>query len=338
MLVLFVVIMAFGCGSSKTGNSSTEPQQSTEEEVGFFEEEVYFEKVIETPVCYTKEEIVFDDTYTLKENGNTYIMQLKEKSINEAPISSRTARLQYSETFTDDQSEDEIPKTMTVKYYEDGQRPIEETVILADKEGTVKSPKIEIDPDAPMPVDENGNNYTQVYVYSFELPLASTEPGDQVWISFSAPMNFVDYGAAYYKLSSDTYLPHNDSAPVVEGYEDAILSYLGLSPHSYRIGYAQWDGGTYTNSSGVLCRNAIMYGERLVGTTVATYEDTVPLETVTGYKGRAVYFYRGIVRNTKKVATVAGSSAAVVATGSMIPVVFFHRRRKKDEESDPDVG
>ena len=332
VLVLLVVLMAFGCGSSQ--QTSTEPQTSTEEEVGFFEEEVYFERTVETPVYYTKDEIKIDPTYTLKENGNTYIMELKEQSIVEAPIGSRTATLQYSETFVDGK-EEEIPQKMTVKYQEDGMTPIQGTIVLKDKNGTLANPPAAAASSTPAEGNNEASSDTQKgYTYTFDLPLVNKKPGEQVWIEFSAPMSFTDYGAAYYKLNSNTYLPHSDSAPVVDGYEDAILEYLGLSSYSYRISYAAWDGGTYTNSNGVLCRDALMYGERLVGTMIATYEDTVPLETVTGYKGKAVYSYRGIVRNQKKVATVAGGSAAVVGAGTIIPIVFFRRRRKKDEEAE----
>ena len=326
MLMLFFLT---GCGEAAPTGTLT----STDEAVGFFDEEVYIEKTIETPVYYTEAEIKIEDTYTLQQDGNTYQMELKDSKIVEAPIGSRTATLQYSQTFIDVQGEDDIPKSMSVKYYEDGLKPLEGLIILADKEGTIKSPRVEIDPNAPMLTDENGNQYAQCYVYDFSLPLKETKAGDPVWIEFSAPMIFTDYGAAYYKLNANTYLPHADSAPVVDGYEDAILEYLGLSGYSYRIGYAAWDGGTYTNSSGVLCRDAVMYGERLVNTTVATYGDTVPLETVTGYKGVATYLYRGIARNTKKVRTVTLAGIAVFAVLLTALLFLFAKKKKNAKEN-----
>ena len=322
MLMLFFLT---GCGEAAPTGTLT----STDESVGFFDEEVYIEKTIETPAYYTEAEIKIEDIYTLQQDGNTYQMELKDRKIVEAPIGSRTATLQYSETFVD-VKEEEIPQKMSVKYQEDGMAPIQGTIVLKDKNGTLADQPATASTGTPA---EGTDIQQKGYAYSFELPLVSKKAGELVWIGFSAPMAFTDYGAAYYKLNAGTYLPHSDSAPIVDGYEDAILDYLGLSPYSYRISYAEWDGGTYTNGNGVLCRNAIMYGERLVGTMVATYEDTVPLETVTGYKGVATYTYRGIARNVKKVRTVTLAGIAVFAVLVTALLFLFAKKKRNAKEN-----
>ena len=289
---------------------------------------MYFEKTIETAVFYDPEDIRFDDTYTLRQDGTTYVMELKESETVEAPISGRRVTLQYSQTFID-RNEEEIPKSVKADFYEDGSQPTEEVIILKKTGDIIDGTMVRERPAGYVPAD---GEMILCNVYHPELPLTQTKAGEKVWIDFAAPMTFTDYGAAYYKLADGVYMPHSEEAPVTDGFEDEILSYLDLSPSAYRISYAAWSGDTYTNGEGILCRNALLYGERLVGTTVATYSATIDLEDVTGYKGIAVYSFRGIVRNPKKVAAVAGGSAAAVGAGTVIPIVFFRRRRRKADE------
>ena len=319
LLTYLLVLPLAGCGQAQPAD--TEPLVSASDEPGFFEEQVHFEKTVDSSVFYDRDDIVFDDTYIWKQGADRYVMELKDVQIKEVPISGRKVALKYTETFIET---DDVPKTVTVKYLDDGKVPPKETVVLKDKNGTVSS-ESQAKPGQTEPPEA-------MQGYEFELPLVSTGKGENVWLDFSAPMTFRDYGAAYYRLSEGVYLPHSDSAPVTDGFEDDILRYLGLSPSVYRISYAEWNGGTYTDSSGMTCRNALMYGQRLAGSTVATYEAEVDLKDVTGYKGTATYTYNGTVKDRKKIAAVAGGSTAAAGAGAVIPIVLFRRRKKKQSE------
>lgn len=324
VLVMLILFTVCACGSSGRDFRSAGPQISAKEEAGYFEEEVYFEKTVETDVYYDRSDISFEDTYTCTENGNTYVMELKESSVTEAPINGRTAELKYSQNFVN-VKEDDLPKSVSVKYYEDGREPIEGIIVLKDTDGTIDN----LSEQQP----QNDSGSSETHVYSVELPLVSAKAGEPVWTAYSAPMTFTDYGAAYYRLSEGVYIPHSETAPSISGYEKDILKYLGLSAQGYTISSAAWKGEPY-EKDGVLCRDATMYGQRLVGTTVATYQAKIQLDDVTGYKGTATYYFRGIVRNTRKIAAVTGGGAAAVGAGTIIPVVFFRRRRRRNEDAD----
>lgn len=90
------------------------------------------------------------------------------------------------------------------------------------------------------------------------------------------------------------------SAPGFNGYEKAVLSYLGLNADMYRIDTASWSGGEYTASTGEAARDATFGGMRRGITYVSTYTAAV-------YEAKAVY------------ENAAGKSYTVKATVTYVP-------------------
>ena len=318
-----------------TGCAAGSPQgilQTSDAEVGFFTEEVEIEKTKTISAVYTEDEIHFDETFILKEGGNTYELILTDVKVEPAVVSGRKVVLSYSKAFVDVE-ESAVPKEIEVTYYDDGRKPTDDVVMLSDANGTVQKPVSDTPvPDAQQPVDGdetpgNGADEAVLTPGKYTLSLKSVTPGEPVWVDYSACMTFADYGSAYYKLSDGIYMPHSDSAPEVDGFEDAILSYLGLSPSAFTVSYAVWNGEPYTDSSGILCRDAVLFGQRLTNSLKATYEGTAELPDVQGFKATATYYYRGVVRNVRKVRTAILAGIGVIAV--LVTALLFLLAKKK---------
>ena len=48
------------------------------------------------------------------------------------------------------------------------------------------------------------------------------------------------------------------------GYEEMLLALIEADPENYRINSAEWAGEPYEDSEGILCRDAVVSGEKLV--------------------------------------------------------------------------
>ena len=96
-----------------------------------------------------------------------------------------------------------------------------------------------------------------------------------------------DTDCMYYQFEN-TQIPNtlDGSVPYV-GYEDSILQSLGLSPNTYRINNATWDGEPIIEN-GVTVRNAIFHCSQYAARYVANYEAAVP-EQINGYNATVTY-------------------------------------------------
>lgn len=96
-----------------------------------------------------------------------------------------------------------------------------------------------------------------------------------------------DTDCAYYQFEN-TQIPNTlDGSVPYMGYEDSILQSLGLSPNTYRINNATWDGEPIIEN-GVTVRNAIFHCSQYAARYVANYETTIP-EQINGYNATATY-------------------------------------------------
>lgn len=312
MYAVALMMLTQGCA----GSSDDSVHVTSAEEVTFFTDEVVIEKTETIPARYSEDEIVFPKTITVSQNGKTYELELIETNISPAAISGRTVTVEKSVKYEGDLKDPDIPGSITVTYQDDGKMPPKETVILAD------------------PPEETAAGKETVFApVTGTVELREIKRSERYWQDdLVAPMVFEGWGSAYYKLTDGVYMPHSDEAPVVSGFENAILRYLDLSPAFYSVSSAAWDGEAYTDSNGVKCRNALMYGSRYVYSCTAVYEGTLTLPDATGFSGKALYRYRGVVTNTKKIAAVSSAAAATGGAGITVPIVLFRRRRRRKKE------
>ncbi len=98
-----------------------------------------------------------------------------------------------------------------------------------------------------------------------------TTVGEARWQDgFALPVTLQPYDADWYQLGEQLVpaeLAMSAATPADAAdvrYGELLLADAGLSPEEYRIDAIRWDGEVYLDASGVLCRNALASGQKLV--------------------------------------------------------------------------
>ena len=103
------------------------------------------------------------------------------------------------------------------------------------------------------------------------------------------------FPVVYHATDAGTFLlggmevPYQEDAPVLAGCEEELLAAAGVSPENYRIDSLVWQGGSYEDADGVLCRNALASGEKRVLDYRAVYGGTVEVQQPARWQCEAVY-------------------------------------------------
>ncbi|MFR5600910.1 MAG: SpaA isopeptide-forming pilin-related protein [Lachnospiraceae bacterium] len=117
------------------------------------------------------------------------------------------------------------------------------------------------------------------------LPLLSYTEGNHYWSQdFSFPVKVTDYDADVFVIG-DQEVPASDN---LYPYRGELLNSLGLSQEHYRVHYIDWVSEPYTDQ-GILCRDAVARGEKLVYDAEAVYGGSVTWEAAPGKSISAVY-------------------------------------------------
>lgn len=135
-------------------------------------------------------------------------------------------------------------------------------------------------------------------------------------------------------------MPYSNDTPILEGYEDAVLAYLGKDPTQTRIIGARWlDDGFGPDASGNSVRTAIIVTEQRTARWIAHYgipsDGTVLYDATATYKmgtegefkyeATAIY----IPKTSKGFPIWLATAGAVVLGGGIAGIVIFVRRREK---------
>lgn len=199
----------------------------------------------------TKDEVNPESTMQLNINGESVTVYLKDITYEESPVTGRTTNITDFEEYKDLTSEPKnVPKTKEVKY-----------------------------------TDE----YTGKTI-SVNLELSGIQKiSDPVWKEdLKEEFTVEGYGADYYDMSGHP-IPHTEERPDFTGKEDLLYKRFELDKKSNVIQSIAWKGEPYTKN-GVLCRDVLVTGKRLVGTWKAKYiNDNVSLPDATGYKAYINY-------------------------------------------------
>lgn len=114
--------------------------------------------------------------------------------------------------------------------------------------------------------------------YERELPRMEVIEKERVWKDdFFFSLTVSGYGADIFLLG-DTEIPADADLSL---YGDIFLEYLGLSEECYRVNQIEWNGESY-ECDGVLCRDALASGEKLVRYVDVKYGGQVRLPDVPG--------------------------------------------------------
>mgnify|MGYP003287197306 FL=1 len=100
---------------------------------------------------------------------------------------------------------------------------------------------------------------------------------------FSFPITFYEYGAGAYQLGEITVKKTDLEEPeqlteLAEQYGTELLESMGLSAEEYEVKEIVWTGTPYEKEDGIMCRDAMAYGNRLLRDWRVQYEGFVEPE------------------------------------------------------------
>ena len=94
---------------------------------------------------------------------------------------------------------------------------------------------------------------------------------------FSFPITFYEYGAGEYQLG-EIIVEGAELTELAQQYGTELLSSMGLSEEEYEVEEIGWAGMPYENEDGIVCRDAVARGRRLLRDYQVMYEGTVDPE------------------------------------------------------------
>ena len=169
------------------------------------------------------------------------------------------------------------------------------------------------------------------------------QTGDYQWVSTEIPATYHGWPDVKGIYLGNLVLPHNDSAPVYQGYETDILDYLGLDPSTHRITGAAWTG-SWQGQPGedMMIRPAVFDLQVYAAGWVGVYEDDVEDQSGTAlatyrlgedentdglYHWRVTAHYHPMLSALQAAAAVLGVALLIVA---LIVMIFILSRKRKD--------
>ena len=174
--------------------------------------------------------------------------------------------------------------------------------------------------------------------------IASQEFSHDRWKDdFSFTVTFHEYGIDGYWLGDQVFMLDEENLDF-SGYEEMLLALIEADPENYRINSAEWAGEPYEDSEGILCRDAVVSGEKLVRDCVITYRGIAVFEEEPGVRYLASYKPKdaaedGIITYTMKATGVykpkkSSAAALIVAVGATTAGAgtggyFYYRKRKQ---------
>lgn len=122
-----------------------------------------------------------------------------------------------------------------------------------------------------------------------DIPIYQMEPGNEQWVpGFSFTAVFHSYDADYYQLGGKK-IPFDNQKPQIKDCYTELLNEIQVDPEKYRITDAAWEGDPYIGDGGVICRNALVTGEKKVSDYHVTYGGEAILPSFQGNQCVAVY-------------------------------------------------
>ena len=156
---------------------------------------------------------------------------------------------------------------------------IRDTLLLKDYEGIDEIPetyKVEI-----------ADNPFQT-VTEFTLPIKETKRVNERWedsFTFDIVVEHADSGL--FQIGNEV-ISLNQTVDPFAGNEGLLLELIGVPNDAYQIDHTAWAGNMY-EQNGILYRNAVAYGKKLVYDLEISYEDVLTLPEEEGYQIRARY-------------------------------------------------
>lgn len=131
--------------------------------------------------------------------------------------------------------------------------PVERDVICENVEALARVPEF-----MEFALEENGRE-AKASCWADDMEVVAARWSDD----FSFPVTFHECDAEFCQLG-DVLIPYVEKKPELEGHEALLLDLIGAPQEAYRVTDISWNGEIYTDESGVLCRDALAVGDKLV--------------------------------------------------------------------------
>ncbi|XBX07584.1 SpaA isopeptide-forming pilin-related protein [Enterocloster clostridioformis] len=292
-------------------------------------EEVYRE---EQYVTTDRDEKRNDFVQDITVDGVSYhLKEVRHEILGQRPAEPSDKELitVYSDVFLEDTDEKLIPAQEIVRegcIYELQGYTKEKTVIPAHEElaeDTVLYEAVEamdtIPENVPITVtDERTGQQTEQRV-----PLSGYTFSDRRWEDgFEFRAVFHEYGTPGYHLG-DMIVPHNDEMPLLAGCEEELLQLLGLDKKNYEIQKMEWSGDAYQDTEGVICRDALISGRKMIADCSAVYGGSVVFEEEDGFWYVAEYLTRDFLKKQEVEYQVKATAIYTPQKTSKVPAALI---------------
>ena len=221
----------------------------------------------ETPEAPTVETAEVENS--IRQNGTRYILDAVTAELISGPISTEV-------TLPDISTLDDVPTTLPYTL-EDGS-----TVTLQlESASWVEQPKtsytgwVDLGYSATRPQASETETITADDGYTFTGHLVGVEQSDDYqWVERQLDATYYGWPDVKGIFLGNLVLPHNDNAPVYQGYETDILLYLGYDPNTSRITGAEWTGSWQAQTGrDMMTRPAVFTVSVYAASWLATYEE-----------------------------------------------------------------
>ncbi len=112
--------------------------------------------------------------------------------------------------------------------------------------------------------------------------------GEEWREDFQVPVTFYSYGADEYELGGIR-ISGEDILASALAKQELLLGEMGLSPQAYHITAMDWEGESFMDETGQICRRATARGQRLLRDYEAVYKGQVHVTEPVSYEVSAVY-------------------------------------------------
>lgn len=170
------------------------------------------------------------------------------------------------------------------------------------------------------------------------------QTGDYQWVSTEIPATYHGWPDVKGIYLGNLVLPHNDNAPVYQGYETDILDYLGLDPSTHRITGAAWTG-SWQGQPGedMMIRPAVFDLQVYAAGWVGVYEDDAENQSGVAlatyrlggdentdglYHWTVTAHYHHMLSALQAAAAVLGVALLIAA---LIALLFILSRKRKEQ-------
>lgn len=231
------------------------------------------------------ETIIFDDTYSENNINYTLVSDSITKSIEDKSVLSEIKQ-EYKNVSADYIFDDEI-------VYEGKTAKLVSSNITNENIGSfVANGEITYQPTSTMPQFANESEFEVLNTLTNEyqnetLYFDRYEITNTVWLSDVIPATIYGYNYEYF-MWYDMPVKTSDALTFIENNIDLLYDEFNLKNNECRLLSVEYNGDSYTNSNGQVCRNVNVNFERSASEYVAYYTNTVDCII---HNGEATYEY-----------------------------------------------